>query len=430
MAVNTREEVLKALVKIEKDEIFSNTAMKQMLSAVKDEQEKNFAAGLLMGILQNRIRLDNIIGQFSKIKRRKMSVWICNILRMGIYQILDMQVPSHAACNECVKLARRYGHTASAGFVNGVLRAAARNPEAIRIPPKENAVPYFSFTYSCPEWMAEKLLKQYGFDETEKILGAYHKIYPPTVRTNLLKTTPEELKKRLETEGKKITIDKKLPYVLHVEGRLNLECSEAYQQGLYTLQNINSMYAAEILSPQPGETIMDLCAAPGGKTTHIAEKMQDRGEVLAFDIYPHKIALIEHAARRLGISCIRAEMGNAEETKAEYLEKADRVLLDAPCSGLGVIQKKPDICWRRREEDITALAGVQKRMLDTAAGYVKKNGVLVYSTCTILKEENEEQIEKFLLAHPEFEKCEAHLYHTYTNGGSGFYICKMQKTGR
>lgn len=429
MAEITREAVLKALVRVERDAVFSNTAMNGMLTGLKTAQEKKFAAGLYMGVLQNRLRLDRILQQFSKIKLKKMSVWIRNILRMGIYQIMDMQVPSHAACGESVKLARRYGHSASAGFVNAVLRTIARESAAIAVPKKEeDGIEYLSFVYSCPGWMTKRLLLQYGFEETEQILSAYHEIHSPTVRTNLLKVSPKELKERLEEEGKAVTIDPEISYALHVEGELSLSESRSYTEGFYTLQNINSMRAVEILDPQAGETVMDLCAAPGGKTTHIAEKMQDRGEVLAFDIYPHKIQLIQHAADRLGLSCIKAQIGDAEKENEVYVSGADRVLLDAPCSGLGVLHKKPDICWRRKEEDISFLAQKQKRMLANAATYVKTGGVLVYSTCTIIKEENEEQINAFLQTHPTFIKCSEETYHTYQNGGNGFYICKLQKT--
>ena len=210
-------------------------------------------------------------------------------------------------------------------------------------------------------------------------------------------------------------------------GAIDIGASNAYKNGLYTLQNINSMRAALVLSPKENEFIIDMCSAPGGKTTHIAELMNNNGKVVAFDIHEHKIDLINRTAKRLSINIIDARVNNSEISIEELFGKADRVLCDVPCSGLGVIHKKPDIKWNRKEEDIAELLKIQKNILNSASKYVKSGGVLVYSTCTILREENEERIEEFLKENTDFEKDFEKLYLAHETGGSGFYICRLRK---
>ena len=214
---------------------------------------------------------------------------------------------------------------------------------------------------------------------------------------------------------------------LIIKGAIDINSSEAYKAGYYTLQNINSMRAAIVLDPRRGETVIDVCAAPGGKTTHIAELMQNNGKVLGMDIHPHKIQLIENAAKRLSLPCVSAAVHNSEEIKEELRGLADRVLADVPCSGIGVIHKKPDIKWNRVPSDIDALCETQRKILNSSAEYVKAGGILVYSTCTILKEENSDIIADFLNSHTEFEKVSEELYLAHKTGGSGFYICKLRK---
>ncbi|MEG2669812.1 MAG: methyltransferase domain-containing protein, partial [Oscillospiraceae bacterium] len=203
--------------------------------------------------------------------------------------------------------------------------------------------------------------------------------------------------------------------------------SPAYAKGLYTLQNTSSMLASVVLKPQSGETVIDVCSAPGGKTTHIAELMKNKGKIIAFDVHSHKIRLVENAARRLGIDIIECLENNSENILEKYIGVADKVLADVPCSGLGVIHKKPDIKWRRKPEDIENLVAIQSRILEASSKYLKVGGEMVYSTCTILKEENQEQVEKFLENNSNFEKIEEHMILTHKNGGSGFYICKLKR---
>ncbi len=425
---NAREAVLTALYKTEQDGAYFNTALKETLNRVVDA-DRGFATELLYGVTKRRLTLDYIIMRFSKIRMKKMTPWVRNILRMGVYQMYFMdKIPHSAACNEAVRLAKKHAHPSAVKFVNGVLRNVSRGIDTIEFPSRKNTAEYFSVFYSYPLWMTEKLLAQYGESECEELLKACNAPSSPTLRVNRLKTTREELAKRLREEGVFTRADEELQDCLHVEGKLNVNRSASYQAGDYSLQSSSSMRAVLALAPQPNEKIMDICAAPGGKSCYIAERMKNQGEVLAFDLHPHKIPLIEQSAARLGIDIIAAQAQDGTQPLAQYREWADRVLADVPCSGLGVIPTKPDIKWTREESDISALAEVQYRILETAANYVKPGGILVYSTCTILQEENEEQIDRFLSLHPEFEKCTQKQLLPHRDGGNGFFICKMRKT--
>ena len=424
---NTRELVLKALYRIETDGAYANQELKQLLQHPQlPEKDRGFATELFWGVLRNQLFLDYVIGQFSSVKLKKLSPWIHGILRLGIYQITKMErIPDSAACNEMVKLAGKYSKGASRGFVNGVLRNVSRNKETLVLP--KDVKEALSVQYSCPLWLTQKLYEQYGEETCEQILAASLKAYPVTLRVNTLKTSREELAHALKEEGISTTEVAGNPYALKVEGAISVDRSRAYQEGWYTLQNTSSMAAALALNPKAGERVLDLCAAPGGKTTFLAELMQNRGEVLACDIHPHKIALIQAAAKRLGLGCITAMEQDATQYQPEWENRFDRVLADVPCSGIGVIHKKPDIKWNRNASDIPALCEIQKQILKNAGRYVKQGGSLVYYTCTILKEENREQVDWFLNQHPDFMLKEEQTLFTHETGGSGFYIARLEK---
>ncbi len=421
---NARELTLQALYRIEKEGAYTNQALKRLLhNPDLPDADRGFVTELLLGVVQNQLFLDYVIGQFSSVKLKKLSPWIHGILRLGVYQICLMDnIPDSAACNEMVKLAGKYSKGASRGFVNGVLRNVARKKNELSYP--EDPAEARSVRYSCPLWLTQKLTEQYG-EETEEILQAGLKPYPATLRTNLLKISRETLKNRLQEEGIHTRIGEENEACLYVDGALHLEHSKAYKEGLFTLQNTSSMKAVEVLNPQKEEKILDLCAAPGGKTTYMGEKMENTGEIVACDIHEHKIPLLKAAAERLGLSNVCPVCKDATEYEPAWESVFDRVLADVPCSGIGVIHKKPDIKWNRTEEDVLALAETQKQILDNAAGYVKPGGVLVYSTCTILREENQEQIIGFLANHGEFSLETEELLLTHKNGGSGFYIAKL-----
>lgn len=421
---NARELVLKGLCRIEEKGEYSNIALAYVLE--RDDLspvDRAFVTELMMGVVRNRLKLDYIVQKFSKIKLKKLSPKVHQMLRMGIYQMVCMDnIPDSAACNETVKLANKYAHGGAKGYVNGLLRSVSREKENIEYPTDD--LNRLSIYYSCPLWLTEKLICQYGADECEKILADSHIKHPPAIRVNRTKITENELIKVLDDEGIKVK-ETDIENCLLVDGAINVKKSKAYLDGLYTLQGISSMMAVDVLAPEANEFVMDMCAAPGGKTTQIAEIMGDKGKVLAFDIHPHKIDLINSAAKRLGLSSVEAKLGNSAVFMEEYDRKADRVLVDAPCSGIGIIHKKPDIKWQREEKDIEQLVKIQRDILENSSKYVKSGGVLVYSTCTILKEENQEQVQKFLENNTDFELKEEQQIQTYQKGGNGFYIAKM-----
>ncbi len=427
--MTAREASLKALFSIEKSGTYTNAALKTALG--QDDfsaQDKGLITEIIYGVILNKTALDFIISKFSKVKIKKMTPWVLNILRMGIYQIYYMdKIPANAACNESVKLAKKYSHSAASGFVNGVLRAAAREVENFEFPKTGDMVADLSLKYSYPEWITNRLVNEYGEDTCENLFKENQNAHSLHIRVNTLKTDKTKLSDILAKEGLLCEDCELSESSLFVKGKLNVEKSKAYKDGLYSLQNISSQKTVKILDPKPSETVIDMCAAPGGKSCAIAERMGNNGKVLAFDIFDHKIDLIKASAKRLGIDIIEAKVMDSSKKNDNLLKFADRVLADVPCSGLGVLHKKPDIKWSRCEEEINELCKIQAEILENAALYVKDGGVLVYSTCTILPEENRLQIEEFLKNHKEFKKEYEEQILTSVYGESGFYICKMVK---
>ena len=428
MSMCPRETVINALYKIEKDGAYSTKAIIDAAKEFEGAQDRAFINELAMGVLRNKTRIDYIIEAYSKIKLKKISPWVLQILRTGVYQLVMMdKIPPSAACNEAVKLASKYAHKAARGYVNGLLRNIARNLDSLPMPKRENVTEFLSVMYSCPVWLTEKLISQFGENTCEEILADSLLPHSAMIRVNILKTSPTELIDILQKEGICAEQSVDVPECLIIKGAININSSDAYKKGYYTLQNINSMRAVIALDPKRCDTVIDVCAAPGGKTTHVAELMQNDGKVLGMDIHPHKIQLIESAAERLSLSCVSAVVHNSEEVKEELRGLADRVLADVPCSGIGVIHKKPDIKWNRKLSDIDTLCETQRKILNSSAEYVRNGGILVYSTCTILREENSDIIEEFLSSHKNFEKISEELYLAHKTGGSGFYICKLRK---
>lgn len=417
--MNVREIALKALYEIEFKGAYSNIAVKKALSGGDiTQKDRALFTNIVYGVTDKKLTLDYYISHFSKIGMKKISKYILIILRMGIYQILfSDKIPESAAVNESVKLAKRYGHGASAGFVNGILRSVIR--EKIEYP--SDKTEYLSVKYSFPMWLCEKWIDEFGFDFTEDMMKAFEVNKKITLRANTLKTTPDELVNLLDEEGIKAEI---IGGAVVCEG-FNVERDELYKKGFYTPQDTAAMQAAIILDPQKGDTVIDMCGAPGGKTTHIAELMKNIGKIYAFDKYEHKIELIRKNAQRLGIDIIEAKTADACEFKKEFEAVSDRVLCDVPCSGLGIIGRKPDIKWNR--EEVSDIEDIQKKILENGAKYVKDGGVLVYSTCTIEKSENENITDEFIENNKEFEKLYEKTFYPHIDGTDGFYICKMQK---
>ncbi len=427
--MTARECALRALYDIDVNGAYVNASLNGALRNNElSAADKGFVTELIYGVVANRTALDFIISKFSKIRMKKLSPWVLNILRMGIFQMYYMdKIPHSAACNEAVKLAGRYSHKSGCGFVNGVLRTFSREIDSFDFPSSGDAAKDLSLIYSYPQWITERLVKTYGKEKCEELYRENQKSHDVAIRVNTLKTDAQELKKILADEGIVAETFLELENALIIKSALNIEKSDAYKTGLYSLQNISSQLAISVLDPMPGDTVIDMCAAPGGKTCAAAERMENRGRIFAFDIFEHKIDLINASGTRLGIDIIDGRVADSQKVQDEFIGIADKVIADVPCSGLGVVHKKPDIKWHRTEEDILELVKIQRNILETASMYVKNGGVLLYSTCTILDEENKNNTEMFLANHPEFKKVYEKQILTTDMGESGFYICKMVK---
>ncbi len=413
MGISAREIAVKILYNIEQG-AYSDAAIKEKLRGNILPEDSALITELVYGVTCYKIKLDYIIEQYSKLPLKRLSKWILIILRMGIYQLLFLdRIPESAAVNESVKLAKRYGHTASAGYVNGMLRNIARSSKKIEY----NDI---SILYSHPAWLVDLWTKEYGADFTKQLLAANNNRADVTIRVNKLKCTAEELEALLKQKGiqTKVINDR----CIQVKGTGNIEQLDEYQKGFFTVQDISSMYAVEALAPKAGEFVIDACAAPGGKTTYMAELMQNEGTILAFDLYEHKIDLLRKNAARMGLDIIQPCLQNAENLREDLIKKVDKVLVDAPCSGFGIIRKKPDIKWTKSLQDISKLAQIQKNILSAVSNYVKKGGILVYSTCTISKKENEEQLEQFLKNNQNFELLQQWQLFPHIDNCDGFFI--------
>lgn len=444
MVNKAREIALKALYKIEKEEAYSNIALNQVLKENKniDERDVGLISELVYGTITWKLTLDEIIKKYSSIKIKKISTWILNILRMGIYQIIFLdKIPKSAAVNESVNLAKRYGHKSSSNFVNAILRKVTVN-DYKKLEEIKDDKERISKTTSMPLWIIEELLKQKDIKEVEEICKNSNLKPNTTIRINKLKTNKKALEEKLE-ERKIEYIEGSLEEFLILKRVKNIENIDLFKQGYFTVQDEGAGLIVEVLDPKEEECILDACSSPGGKTTYMAEKMQNKGKIEAWDIHEHRVKLVQNTAERLGINIIYAKAQDATKFNENLVGKFDKILLDVPCLGLGVIKRKPDIKWKRKKEDIKEITKIQKAILNNCSKYLKKNGELVYSTCSILKEENEDIIEEFLKENSQYEICKENeknyeniaifgekdkyinLYPSQEN--DGFFICKLQK---
>ncbi len=387
----------------------------------------SFVRELVYGVLENKIYLDYVIEQFAKDPIAKVKINDLVVLRMGIYQLKFLSgVPEYAAVNESVDLAKRFCKGRE-GFINGVLRSFIRSGKEVELPDRSlNEVNYLSIKYSYEPWIIELWLEQYAVDFVEELLAAGNVTPPFVIRVNQLKTSKEDLKKRLIAKGYQAEDGLLCKEALQVEGR-GLLGGKLYESGMFSVQDESSILAVNILDPQPDELIMDVCAAPGGKTLAIAEKMQNRGQVIAWDIYRRKLAIVDKEAVRLGITNVTTKTWDATRVESSMIEKADRVLVDAPCAGLGVVRRKPEIKYKKRTTEIDELPRKQLSILSASSKYVKPGGVLVYSTCSISHYENQKVVKDFLKKNPYFVKEEELQLLPNINNTDGFFICKMRK---
>lgn len=418
---DTRGKALSILRKIFEDKAYSNIAIDEVLKAsTLDGRDKSFITGMVYGVLTNCSFLDYQIAAYSKIPIKNLSHQVLNILRLSLYQIHFMdRVPDSAAVNEGVALTKRVAFKA-AGFVNAVLRTFIK--KGVRIPSKDDIISYLSVLYSYPEWIVKLWRRHFDDGELERLLAAGNAVPPLTIRVNRTKISVEELKEMLEAE------DGLCEGALNLVKRGSIAETEGFKEGLFTVQDAAAQMATLVLDLKRGERVLDMCAAPGGKTTHIAELVGPEGAVIAWDKHPHKIILIEKTAARLGLKNITAYAHDGCDLDINHINGFDKVLLDAPCSGLGIIRKKPDIKWTRKEEDIMLLCDEQRRLLNAGAQYVRPGGLLVYSTCTINDSENEHMIENFLARHSDYSiDGDVIELMPHINNTDGFFICRLRR---
>lgn len=430
-SVNSRELVLAILLSVTREEVYSHIAIANVLGKYQylDKKERAFITRVSEGTIEHMLELDYIISQFSKIRMNKMKPVIRCILRGAVYEMRYMDsVPLSATCNEAVKLAKRKGFGNLSGFVNGVLRNIGRNLDKIVYPKKEeNAVEYLSVTYSVPEWLIGLWSKTYSMEEIERMCEAFLTEEPLSIRVNLNKITPKELTKRLEAQGITVQQDDTLSYALHIGGVDYLLGIPEFEEGLFYVQDISSMKVAEAAGVREGYYVLDVCGAPGGKSIHIAQMMNGTGTVVTRDVSEYKVGLIEENIARHQVHNMRAELHDARVLDEKSVGRADIVIADLPCSGLGVLRKKSDIKYKMNMEKIKSLAALQQEILNVAEQYVKDGGIMVYSTCTIDRMENEDNVEQFLMTHTNYilEGMEQIL--PDETGNDGFFIARLRK---
>lgn len=402
--INTREMILEILLEIEEEGQHSHIAIRSALSKYQflPKQERAFITRVCEGTLEYRILIDYIIDSFSKIAVDKMKPPIREILRSAVYQLKFMDsVPDSAVCNEAVKLTQKKGFYNLKPFVNGVLRTIARQMNELEYPSREeDLLRYLSVKYSMPEQLVTRWLNDYGEETTEKMLEDFLTEKPMTVRFRTYLNSCDAIIRSLTDQGVKVEQAPYLPYAHYISGFNHIYMLDAFIQGKIQVQDVSSMLVAEIANPQKGDYVIDLCAAPGGKSLHMGDKMEGYGTVDARDVSQYKIDLIEENIQRTGSINVQAKVQDATIFDVESECKADIVLADVPCSGYGVIGKKPEIKYRATPQKQEEIVILQRTILDRAAEYVKPRGVLIYSTCTIAKEENEENMMWFMNNHP------------------------------
>ena len=419
-----RKTAFEILFEIEKEGAYSNLTINRFLEKNKLENPA-FVRELVYGVLENKILLDFYLDQLIPSGIKKVKKKEASLLRMGLYQMIFMDsVPDYAAVNESVVIAKKLCRGRE-GFINGVLRGFMKKRDQISMPDKDKDVKkHLSIKYSFPIWLIDKWEKEFGIEACEELLEASNKRPQLSIRVNIMKTNRDELAKKLEELGYEVSKGVHSERTLHVKGS-GLLAEELFENGYFSVQDEASTVTADTLDAKANETIIDVCAAPGGKSSAIAEMMNNEGRLISCDIYEHKLELIGKLADRLGISIIEPTLMDGTIGNEEWIGKADRVLVDAPCSGLGVIRRKPEIKYKDIT-DFTELVEIQAKILDSSARYVKSNGVLVYSTCTVNSDENKKQIDNFLERNKEFELVMQKQF-LPTEDIDGFYVCKMIK---
>ncbi len=404
--INIRQEAALALEEILCRGGYSSLTVNEYLKKVAEqteERDRRFFTNLVYTTLDHLPTIDAVIAAHSKTPLNKIKPYLLVCLRMGVCQLKYMEgIPDRAAINETVEVVKRSKFRGLAGFVNGVLRGAQRSGCGYSLPdPKREPVKALGLQYDMPEWIVALWLRDYGREQTELLLQKMQQPGCVCLRANTLKASVEEIGKRI-AEKVEVCQSEAVPEAFYVQHIGDISKWDLYQEGCIAVQDESSMLAAIATGAKPGDRVLDLCAAPGGKSTFMAQMMKDQGQISSRDLHEHRVKLIEENAGRLGIGCIRAEASDGAVARAEDAEQYDVVLLDAPCSGLGIMRSKPDIKLHHKPEDTAELVQLQRQLLPVAAAAVRPGGTLVYSTCTLNKQENDEQVEWFLKKYPNF----------------------------
>lgn len=438
----------KILFDIEVNGNYSNMALNKYLNeAGLDDQDKGFVTELVYGIIEKKRYLDYMINKVSKIKVRKMQHSVKLVLRMGVYQLVYMDgVTDYAAINESVNIMKKLDKR-SASFVNAVLRNISRNLDEVK-DISLNTVDKLAIYYSYENWIVENLVKEYGFERTEAILRALSQKPNIYLRVNRTKLRPGQsmdylvgqIIGRLIDQGLEASRVEGLEEAIKVKGLKSIDKHPLFREGYVSVQDISSILVAKVMNPKRESRVLDLCAAPGGKSTHIGELMENTGHLISQDIFDHKIKLMNIYAERLGLKNMEAKLGDALVLNEDYIGKFDYVLCDVPCSGMGIVRRKPEIKYKK-EEEVENLPDLQYQILENASSYLKEGGILIYSTCTIFKQENTDVVDRFLNNHKDFDLDDLGPIKEFLGIGDkglvkilpdryemdGFFICRMKK---
>lgn len=442
--MKAREAALRILFDIEANRAYSNIALKKELKQNEFSQlDRSFISELVFGVLENKIYLDYIVNRIASINTRRMNTHTLNLLRLGVYQIFLLdRIPVSAAVNESVNLSKKYCEKSSS-FINAVLRNIIRKKDKIKMPDKGKSIlKYLTVVYSHPQWMVKQFLENYTEEFVEELLKANNATPTLYMRVNTIRISVKNCIKLLSDTGYEVKQSDLVEEALLVKGISNLDQLDLLTKGFLYIQDIGSMLVGKVVAPKENDFIIDICSAPGGKATHLAQIMNNKGRIVARDIHEHRLELIDKNARRLGITIIEVEKMDGLKIDNKMIEKADKVLVDAPCSGLGIIRRKPDIKYNMSKKSVEELINLQRKILTNSAEYVKHGGELIYSTCTINPNENEIMIEQFLQKNTNYELVDINKEHRemfknnskktiqlYPNmhNSDGFFIAKMRK---
>ena len=424
-----RFSAVKIIYAVTEKKAYANIELVKILRQEKfSDLDRRFCTELVYGTIKTAVTLDWKISKYVSRPLEKIDAKVLSVIRLGMYQIFFMdKVPESAAVNESVEIAKKFSGIGASKFVNGVLRNVLRNPEKSEIP-NDDSTESIALKNFHPIWLVKLFVEEFGLNETKKILAANNIEPPLCLRANTLRTTREKILEELKNFGATAEISKLVDDGIILKSHGALDNFKPLKFGLCQVQDESSMLIAHALEPKENNFVIDCCAAPGGKATHIAELMKNRGKIIAADIHEHKIEHIRQNSKRLGIKIIEPILLDARKIGKKFFEQADRVLIDAPCSGFGVIRRKVDLRLKKNSAEISELPKLQFEILTSASKSLKRDGILIYSTCTILKRENEEIVKKFLSGNKNFQLVEMKNFLPHIDNTDGFFYAKLMKT--